>query len=111
MTYKLAYKNAFFTSMDRFFYKTRRHILGILFASFIFTFVHSAFHNDFDHLHDTNCAVYVLEQFYYGVDIINVEPFSFVFLPFVFDTVVRVFYHFKPHAFFSIRAPPSYSSL
>ncbi|MBD3797736.1 MAG: hypothetical protein IE887_08345 [Campylobacterales bacterium] len=111
MIHKLAYKNTFFMPMDRFFRRTRQQILGILFASFIFTFVHSAFHNDFDHHHDAHCAVYVLEQFYYGVDIIDVEPFYVVFLPFVFDTLVKVFYHFKSHAFFSIRAPPSCSSL
>jgi hypothetical protein len=110
MTYKSAYKNTIFTSMVSFSHRIRQYILGILFASFIFTFLHSAFHNDFDHQHDTHCTVYVLEQFYCGIDIINVEPFSFVFLPFVFETLVKLFYPFKAHTSFSIRAPPSSSS-
>jgi len=105
MMYKLAHRKTFLMSMDRFFRRTRQQILGILFAAFLFTFIHSAIHNKFDHHHDQSCAVYVLEQFYFGVDITDIVPLSFLFLPFVFVTFIKDFDHFKEKNYFSIRAP------
>jgi len=103
-------QNTSFIQIDRFFRRIYRQTLGILFSAFMFIFLHSAIHNDFDHQHDSHCTIYVLEQFYFGLDIVHLEPLPTLFFPFIFITFWRYFYYLKPYRFFTIRAPPSYSS-
>ncbi len=109
MKNKAINKDFSFKSMDRFMHKIRRNTLGILFAAFMFTFLHTAFHNSFDHKHDSQCAVYVLEQFCFGLDVVAFDPLHTLFLPFLFITFLGNFYSLKLQTTFSIRAPPFYS--
>lgn len=93
--------------IDIFFRHVQNKIAIILVASFVFAFLHFSFHNNFDHKHDESCSVYVLEQLFFGADVISISPIFTSFLPFVFSVVIVQIYSFRQLNFFHIRAPPA----
>lgn len=101
---------SFFSMTHMSLHKIRRKTLSIVLATFIFTFLHTAIHNDVKHIHDTHCGVYVLEQLYFGVDIVDLEPLFTFFFPFIFVAFQRHLYSVEEYTAFSIRAPPLYRS-
>lgn len=106
MKRKAATESLSFKSVNRFLYKTRRSLSGILFAAFIFTTFHTAIHNSFDKNHNSDCPVYVLEQLYFGADIVGIVPIIPLFLPFLLLSFETQTYRFQAPIYFSIRAPP-----
>lgn len=106
MKIKKIAKNLFNNDLHRFFYKIQRIVLNVIFISFIFAAFHSAIHNDFNHIHDSNCSVYVLEQLYFGADVVSIASVFILFLPFIVVSFIVQRYSFKTLNYFNIRAPP-----
>jgi len=94
----------------QFLKRSKISILHILFISFLFASVHGYFHNRYDHTHDVNCSVYVLEQLYFGADVVHVVLISTVFIPFVFFLFRPRYICVKVEKHFAIRAPPNFYS-
>ena len=85
----------------------KKTITNLLLTALIYASLHIFMHNTFDHSHDSQCSVYVLEQLYFSADVI--EPFKdlplyLAFLLFLF-TPSNIQLQVKKH--FNIRAPPS----
>lgn len=106
MKHKTATENLSYAMINGFLYKIRRSLAGILFAAFIFTTFHPALHNSFDKNHNSDCPVYVLEQLYFGADIVGIVSIITLFLPFLLLSFQTQTYRFQARSYFSIRAPP-----
>ena len=99
-------ENLLLRNINRFFYKKQRQIRALLFAALIFSAFHTIIHNKLDHIHDSSCSVYVLEQLYFSADVVTVLPLPTIFLPFLFLHFQLRAYCFTVQKHFSIRAPP-----
>jgi hypothetical protein len=88
------------------FVPTKKRLIGILLAAFIFATLHTAFHNPFDHQHDASCSVYVLEGLFFSADIPIAVLLTTLFIPFYFIPFTRSSYCFVPIVQSAIRAPP-----
>jgi DMSO/TMAO reductase YedYZ heme-binding membrane subunit len=84
----------------------RNKTLQLLIIAFIFTALHLTFHNEFDHQHDSNCSVYVLEELFFSADILDVYALLVLFIPFTVLSFTIVSNFYKAFNQFSIRAPP-----
>jgi hypothetical protein len=93
-------------SINRFFSKKQHNIRALLFAAFIFVTFHTLIHNKLDHIHDSDCPVYVLEQLYFSADVVSIVAVFTVFLPFLFLSFQLHTYRFEVQKYFCIRAPP-----
>lgn len=85
----------------------KKTILNLLFLVFITVTLHTFLHNSYDHVHDSECSIYVLEQLLFGADTIGVFVLLTLFLPFTFF-IFRVptpLIQIQSH--FNMRAPPS----
>lgn len=88
-------------------YKRVHDILfGLLFASLLFVSLHTLIHNNFDHAHNSSCSVYVLEELYFGADIVDISTLFVLFIPFaplLYKPKILCVETLKQ---FTIRAPP-----
>jgi hypothetical protein len=86
--------------------RSKISILHILLIGFLFASFHNYFHNKYDHAHDASCSVYVLEQLYFGVDVVEIAPIFTLFIPFAFVLFIPYYKRIKVQKHFTIRAPP-----
>jgi len=86
---------------------TKRVLSLVVLLSFLFVALHSALHTPHDHLHDSECSVYVLEQLFGAMDATVVASELFHFTPYIFLLFTLAFAGEKAEKLFSIRAPPS----
>lgn len=84
----------------------KKTTLYLLLIAFIYISVHSYIHNAFDHVHDTKCSIYVLEEMSTGADIAIVAQLLLLFLGFVFFQFRLPKRQLQAQKLFSIRAPP-----
>jgi len=106
MKTKKIVRNSFNATLNLSFHKIRHVVIGVLFAASVFAAFHSAIHNKFDSRHNSDCPVYVLEQLFFGADVVSISAIVILFLPFIFSSFTTERYSFQTPNYFSIRAPP-----
>jgi len=89
-----------------FYKKINLFLLFLILFAFLFTFAHSFIHNSFDHLHDTSCSVYVLEEFFTSADTPNIQVVFLLFIPYLLVSYLYKCYFDTHTRIDSIRAPP-----
>ena len=73
----------------------------------MFVFLHIFTHNPFNHSHDSQCSVYVLEELFFSSDVIDITLLITLFLPFLFIKYSVYNYQVQSQNYFQIRAPPA----
>ena len=84
----------------------KKTTLYLLFIAFISITLHSYIHNSYDHLHNSECSVYVLEEMAIGTDIITEEELPLLFLSFIVFQLIFLKHQLTTQGLFNIRAPP-----
>lgn len=84
----------------------KKTTLYILLGAFIALSFHTYMHNPFDHAHDNECSVYVLEKMTAGADVVAAIEILLLFLGFVFFQFTIPKRQVRFQKLFSIRAPP-----
>lgn len=108
MSHLLQKKISFITFINSIYKRVNRNLYALILASFLLGSFHNFIHNDFDHLHDSSCSVYVLEQLYFAGDILALAVVIRLFYPFVSLLFMASINSIKVEKQFAIRAPPSF---